>query len=492
MRKQADSSPDIRPDEPESMISETTHDLLRRYACEAGRRGTGTVVEIGAYRGSSTIALASGIRDAGRGRVVSIDPHREAVGIYGGVFSEVDHAVYLNNLERFGVSQWVEHLCMKSKAASENWTSAIDLLWIDGDHSYAGVTIDIQRWTPLVGDQGIVIFDDVEPGGEVEAAIRDYLPFARFRLVEQLGKILVLRKDSRPRTLYLCGGMQSSGSTLISWCFLQRRDLDGVLDMDNALIQQDFSRIKTDSAWLKMTIGAFRLAELASLFAAQGWEVRPLLVKRNLQDVIESLHGKPYGFNGVTGEEPPILIRVERYLADLEAAKTRNWPIIDYERLITSPKEELSKACAALSLPWDDCMMTWSKDEASIAYMANGNPTFMDTKKGKVDLLTAIARLPRWRSVHDASEDHAPLESWLLTQGLAVADSLDMSTGTDFAAQTLAPARYLGTRRQKQEYLLASLRYTESQYHRILNHALFGRLLKLWRNWVNPHVPARD
>lgn len=38
------------------------------------------------------------------------------------------------------------------------------------------------------------------------------------------------------RVLLLCGGLQSSGSTVISWCFLQRPDTDGFLDADNDLL----------------------------------------------------------------------------------------------------------------------------------------------------------------------------------------------------------------------------------------------------------------
>jgi hypothetical protein len=44
--------------------------------------------------------------------------------------------------------------------------------------------------------------------------------------------------DSGPKTLYLCGAPQSSGSSLISWCFLQRGDTDGVLDARNDLLPQ--------------------------------------------------------------------------------------------------------------------------------------------------------------------------------------------------------------------------------------------------------------
>ena len=38
------------------------------------------------------------------------------------------------------------------------------------------------------------------------------------------------------KALVLCGGLQSSGTTLVSYCFLQRGDTDGVLDADNDLL----------------------------------------------------------------------------------------------------------------------------------------------------------------------------------------------------------------------------------------------------------------
>jgi cephalosporin hydroxylase len=37
----------------------------------------------------------------------------------------------------------------------------VDLLFIDGDHSYAGVKQDFEMYSPLVGDRGIVAFHDI-------------------------------------------------------------------------------------------------------------------------------------------------------------------------------------------------------------------------------------------------------------------------------------------------------------------------------------------
>src|SRR5436190_1917139 len=47
---------------------------------------------------------------------------------------------------------------------------------------------------------------------------------------------------------FLCGAPQSSGSSLISWCFLQRGDTDGVLDARNDLLEE-MPPISTPYAW---------------------------------------------------------------------------------------------------------------------------------------------------------------------------------------------------------------------------------------------------
>lgn len=41
----------------------------------------------------------------------------------------------------------------------------IDFLYLDGDHSYAGVSADFETYEPLVADDGLVAFHDVETSG---------------------------------------------------------------------------------------------------------------------------------------------------------------------------------------------------------------------------------------------------------------------------------------------------------------------------------------
>lgn len=489
----------------ESMTSDSTLSLLQRYAFHSATSNNGAIVEIGAYRGASTIALAQGLKEAKASltKVTSIDPHSPATGIYGGKFSHEDHKIYLHNLERFGVTHIVNHLCENSRSAIENWTSPVGLLWVDGDHSYEGVASDIELWTPFVSNGGTVIFDDVYVGSEVEAAIREHLPFSRFRLIEKTDQIAVFRKETHPRILYLCGGMQSSGSTLVSWCFLQRQDLDGIYDVDNAVIHQDFSCISTDSVWLKMTIGSFRLTELVSLYEAQGWVVRPLLVQRDLTSIYQSLREKSYGFDGATGDEPPIFTRIQRYLADLEIANTQGWPILKYEELIRDPVGELQRICTTLGLAWDEAMTTWPKSEAAIADMSNGNVAFRNTKQGSNGLLSTIKKYQI-----QAALAQRPKESGFLS---SMAEALDLSPTASISlikntlSSLLTPVKFRGTQRYyvdqtKRELDQLKVKFNElglefdqlkQKHQRILNHLVFGRLLKLWQKLINKSFPVQ-
>jgi len=102
------------------------------------------------------------------------------------------------------------------------------------------------------------------------------------------------------RTLYLCAGTQSSGSTLISWCFLQRHDMDGVLDARFDHLPSVPEKLSAPLPWVKFTIACFRFSEVKSHFEDEGFTVKPLLVVRDVRSVFNSLIQKKYGRNGIT------------------------------------------------------------------------------------------------------------------------------------------------------------------------------------------------
>jgi hypothetical protein len=181
-------------------------------------------------------------------------------------------------------------------------------------------------------------------------------------------------------TLYLCGGLQSSGSTLVSWCFLQRSDMNGVLDAYNDVLPWFDPQGRTDLLWCKTTIGCFRLIEVIQHFQDCGWNVPPLLIVRDVRKVWASLVGKSYGLNGLTAEDPPLRLRFRRFLSDWELFRDEKWPILRYESLVADPESTLRQACQDLALPWDDGMVRWPKAPQDIACTENGNRTFWTTR----------------------------------------------------------------------------------------------------------------
>jgi predicted O-methyltransferase YrrM len=135
---------------------------LAELAHSAARVPSGqAVVEIGNYRGRSTVALALGARRAGA-HVWSVDPHAEFVGPRGGRFGRADMAQLYANLARSGVGADVSLVCLPSLAAARAFEGSIGLLFIDGDHRYAAVRADFEAWSAHLAPGARVIFDDLD------------------------------------------------------------------------------------------------------------------------------------------------------------------------------------------------------------------------------------------------------------------------------------------------------------------------------------------
>lgn len=121
------------------------------YALARFGPGQGAVVEIGSWKGKSTIVLASGSAAADRETVYAIDPHKggpdqESIGLTG-----VDtEAEFRRNIKSAGVDSRVVPMVTHSTEAAKNWDQPVRLLWIDGDHSYDAVKNDFLSWEPFV------------------------------------------------------------------------------------------------------------------------------------------------------------------------------------------------------------------------------------------------------------------------------------------------------------------------------------------------------
>lgn len=138
--------------------------LLARHRCPTDR-----AVELGSWKGRSTVWLAAGLLDRGRGRLIAVDTwagspnepqHAELLGAGG---PDALHREFLANMARCGVAAVVEDRRTTTRDAALAWRHgcSIGLLHIDAGHEYREVREDFELWSPLVVRGGYIVFDDV-------------------------------------------------------------------------------------------------------------------------------------------------------------------------------------------------------------------------------------------------------------------------------------------------------------------------------------------
>lgn len=159
----------------------------------------GQIVEIGSFRGRSTVVLAS-LAPAGA-TVVAIDPHagndRGPQEIDGyETAAAADRVAFERNLAAAGVADRVRHVAAFSDAAHDLVEGAIEVLYIDGAHRYRPARNDIRDWGRRVSDGGTLLIHDAFSSIGVTAAIgRELVLGRRFRYVGRSRSLVEYRAD---------------------------------------------------------------------------------------------------------------------------------------------------------------------------------------------------------------------------------------------------------------------------------------------------------
>ena len=130
------------------------YDLARRAS------GRGAIVEIGSWKGKSTIWLARGCQRGAGQSVYAIDPHTgssEHHAQYGAVNTVKEFG---ENLRRAGVEANVIPRVMTSAEAAATFAEPVELIFVDGGHEYELIKRDFELWFPRVIDGGVMAFHD--------------------------------------------------------------------------------------------------------------------------------------------------------------------------------------------------------------------------------------------------------------------------------------------------------------------------------------------
>jgi len=132
--------------------------ILHKLASQARKSG-GVIAEVGSWKGKSTICLATGSQENHKIKVYAIDHH------VGSEEHQKDGKIWTfeefkKNIKDAKVEDVVLPVLKTSEDAAKDFDQPIELIFIDGDHSYEGVKRDFELWYPKVVEGGVIAFHD--------------------------------------------------------------------------------------------------------------------------------------------------------------------------------------------------------------------------------------------------------------------------------------------------------------------------------------------
>lgn len=154
----------------------------------------GCIVEVGSYRGRSTVALALGAAAGDDPSVYAVDPHEPYIGTLGGIFGPEDRGEFFRSMLFTRCYRNVRLINLSSDVITAGWRDPVGLLWIDGDHSYEGVRRDWDCWHPNLLSEATVVFDDARPEDNLGPArmVQELVDAGEVKIEDVTGKVVAL------------------------------------------------------------------------------------------------------------------------------------------------------------------------------------------------------------------------------------------------------------------------------------------------------------
>ena len=160
------------------------------------------VVEIGAFRGRTTVFIAKVLKRLGlRQPVLSIDPFERVDP--DPVNPQGSYSAYMENLRAASVDDVCAPLVAFSENAAPFVPDNVGLLVIDGCHHYEVVLRDLELYCPKVLPNGMVFIDDyTEQYAGVVRAVNEYFGSGgAFRIVHRSYFVIARREAADEGTL---------------------------------------------------------------------------------------------------------------------------------------------------------------------------------------------------------------------------------------------------------------------------------------------------
>jgi predicted O-methyltransferase YrrM len=175
---------------PETQTTPGEREALAKYAS-----GAATVVEIGVFEGVNTVVLSKAMGKDGK--TFGIDPFFK-----GGLGVCYHKMITETHLKRNKVRDLVSLIEKYSFDAVSDIPAKVDLIFIDGDHSWEGISKDWPLYSDKLKAGGIMALHDTSviaaDGGVVLDSVRYYNEVIRhddrFEWVENVDRMNILRR----------------------------------------------------------------------------------------------------------------------------------------------------------------------------------------------------------------------------------------------------------------------------------------------------------
>ena len=117
------------------------------------------ILEVGTFAGGTAVGFANAINENGHGKLICVDQDSYSNGTFPQVVKR--------NLARLGFSESKLQLCCGDSKEwlpqlTETLEGKVDIVLIDGDHTYEGALTDLKNAVPLVRPDGFILVHDVD------------------------------------------------------------------------------------------------------------------------------------------------------------------------------------------------------------------------------------------------------------------------------------------------------------------------------------------
>lgn len=152
------------------------------------------IVEVGSWKGKSTVCLGKGSKAGNKIKIYAIDPHKDTSTqkLYGIASS---YEEFKNNIQSAGVDDIIFPIIKTSQDVAQILNEPIEFLFIDGEHDYEMVRLDFELWYPKVIYGGLIAFHDYYFSGP-RKVIEKYILFGskHFKDIRIVDSIFLVRK----------------------------------------------------------------------------------------------------------------------------------------------------------------------------------------------------------------------------------------------------------------------------------------------------------